>query len=186
MADTELFQDRYRVHSTRLPGYDYGQNGRYFVTICTAGQRPYFGTIAVPDNDWAAAAVQPTPLGQRVLSGWKSIPQFAPFVTLDAFVLMPDHVHGLLLFDKPESASEPVTFVSKFGSQHDNLAAIIRGFKAGVSSFARSQDMPFAWQSRFHDRIVRSDDELTRIRQYILTNPSRWEREWDNGEGLFR
>ncbi len=99
---------------------------------------------------------------------------------------MPDHVHGLLLFDKSEGAGPPASYENRFGPQHDNLAAVIRGFKAGVSSFARAQGLNFSWQAGFHDRIVRSDDELTRIRHYILTNPSRWESEWDNGEGIFR
>ncbi len=182
----DLYQAKYRIASARLPGYDYGQSGAYFVTVCTAGRAPYFGKIVVPGGNWAAAVVEPTLLGQRVLTGWQQIPQFMPFVLLDAFVLMPDHIHGLLLFNKAEVIGTSDNQQNRFGPQRDNLAAVIRGFKAGVSSFARTQKLVFGWQARFHDRIVRSDDELTRIQQYILTNPSRWESEHDNGEGLFR
>jgi putative transposase len=107
-------------------------------------------------------------------------------VTLDAFVLMPDHVHGLLLFNKNEPSGMLAPYENRFGPQRDNLAAVLRGFKAGVSSFAKAQGLEFSWQSGYYDRIVRSDDELTRIQQYISTNPSRWESEWDNGEGLYR
>ena len=83
MKEPTLFHDQYRVASTRLPGYDYGQSGAYFVTVCTQGRQPHFGTVEVPDGEWAAAFVRPTALGQRVLSGWESIPRFAPFATPD-------------------------------------------------------------------------------------------------------
>ncbi|NML63606.1 hypothetical protein HHL22_00125 [Hymenobacter sp. RP-2-7] len=182
----ELYQDKYRVASARLLGYDYGQSGAYFVTICTAKRAPYFGRVVVPGDNWDAALVEPTLIGQRVLAGWQQIPQFMPFVALDAFVLMPDHLHGLLLFDKAEVAGPPSTPQNKFGPQRDNLAALIRGFKAGVSSFARAQNLSFGWQSSFYDRVVRSGDELARIQQYILANPSRWKGEQDNSEGIFR
>ncbi|TGE19614.1 transposase [Hymenobacter elongatus] len=186
MAASDLFRDTYRIASTRRPGYDYRQSGAYFITICTQGRQPYLGTVAVPAGDWDAAFVRPTILGQRVLAGWASIPYFAPFATLDSFVLMPDHVHGLVLFDQPEPSEAPLSYENHFGPQCRNLAAVVRGFKSGVTTFARTQGLPFAWQPRFHDRIVRSDEELTRIRAYILTNPTRWEQEWDNGEGLYR
>ncbi|GAB3828000.1 transposase [Hymenobacter jeollabukensis] len=186
MLSDELFQGRYRVPSTRLAGYDYGQSGAYFVTICTQGRQPHFGTVEVPGHDWAAAIVRPTPLGKRVLTGWASIPQFAPFATLDAFVLMPDHLHGVLLFDKPTPDDTPLPYANRFGPQRENLASVLRGFKSGVTTFARMHGLPFQWQARFHDRIIRSAHELTRIRHYIVTNPSRWEKEWDNGEGLYR
>ena len=186
MEEPELFHEKYRVASTRLPGYDYGQSGAYFVTVCTQGRQPHFGTVEVPGGEWAAAFVRPTALGQRVISGWESIPHFAPFATLDAFVLMPDHVHGLLLFDKNEPAGPPLPYENRFGPQRENLASVLRGFKSGVTTFARTHGLAFAWQARFHERIVRSDNELERIQHYILTNPSRWENEWDNGEGLYR
>ena len=186
MAEPELYLDKYRVASARLPGYDYGQSGAYFVTICAKDRQPHFGTVAVPNGDWAAATVRPTALGQRVLSGWADIPRFAAFVALDAFMLMPDHVHGLLLFDKNEPSGPPPPYENRFAPQYDNLAAGLRGFKAGIGSYARSQGLPFQWQARFYDRIVRSDQELTRVRDYIRTNPRRWQTEHDNGEGLFR
>ena len=107
-------------------------------------------------------------------------------MTLDAFVLMPDHLHGVLLFDKEEPAGPLSPYENRFGPQHANLASVRRGFKSGVTTFARIQVLEFAWQPRFHDRIVRSADELRRIQNYILTNPNRWEKEWDNGEGLYR
>ena len=186
MPEPELFKDRFRVPATRLSGYDYGQSGAYFITICVAERQPYFGTVEAPGGDWDAAFVHPTPLGERVVSGWASIPDFAPFVTLDAFVLMPDHVHGLLLFDKNEPVGPPMPYENRFGTQSQNLASVVRGFKSGITSFARTQALTFRWQSRYHDRIVRSSSELERIRHYILTNPARWQTEHDNGESIYR
>ena len=186
MSDADLFQDKYRVPSTRLPGYDYGHTGAYFITICTVHRQPCFGQIEVPNGDWAAAFVRPSVLGQRVLSGWASIPHFAPFATLDAFVLMPDHVHGLLLFEKDEPTGPPLPYENRFGPQRQNLASVLRGFKSGVSTFARTHALSFHWQPRYHDRIVRSDHELTRIRHYILSNPTRWQTEHNKNAGLYR
>ncbi|WP_345049640.1 hypothetical protein [Hymenobacter glaciei] len=99
---------------------------------------------------------------------------------------MPDHLHGVLLFDKNEPMGPLLPYENRFGPQRHNLASVLRGFKSGVTTFARIQGLAFGWQARYHDRIVRSDEELERIRNYILTNPSRWEKEWDNGEGLYR
>jgi REP element-mobilizing transposase RayT len=190
--DEQLYQDRYRIPSNRLPGYDYGQNGAYFVTICTHNRQPYFGTIEVPGGDWDAASLQPTSLGEKAAEYWAAIPQFAPFVQLDAFILMPDHLHGVLLFDKDEANEETRSIASlrsyenRFGPQSRNLASVLRGFKSAVTMFARHHQLEFQWQARFHDRVVRSEIELEKIRPYIMSNLSRWEKEYNNGEGLYR
>ena len=190
----ELYQDKYRIPSTRLPGYDYGQDGMYFVTICTQNRQPHFGTIKVPDGDWHAAFLHPTAIGNHAAECWAAILHFASFVKLDAFILMPDHLHGILLFDKnTEGANGETRNVAplqacenRFGPQSRNLASVLRGFKSAVTTFARHREMEFQWQARFHDRIIRNQNELERIRNYIITNPTRWESEYDNGEGLYR
>ena len=68
MTELDLFRDTYRVASIRLPGYDYGQSGAYFITIRTCGRQPSFGEVVVPEADWNAAFVRPTALGWRVLA----------------------------------------------------------------------------------------------------------------------
>ena len=195
MHEPPLYQDKYRIPSTRLPGYDYGQSGMYFVTICTKNRQPYFGSIEVPKRDWNTAFLQPTAMGEQAAQCWAAIPHFAPFVRLDAFILMPDHLHGVLIFDKEDANSADVqmrsivsvaAYENRFGPQSRNLSSVLRGFKSAVTTFARHHAIEFQWQSRFHERIIRNQDELERIRKYIITNPSRWEKEWDNGEGLYR
>jgi REP element-mobilizing transposase RayT len=187
MMDTEpLFNDQYRIATARLRGYDYGQNGAYFVTICTQDRVRYFGEIEVPAQDWAQARLHATPLAEVAVACWQQIPARFPFVLLDAFVVMPDHIHGLLLIDKPTNAAPPLYYENRFAPQRDNLAAILRGYKAGVASQARQAGMPFQWQPRFHDRVVRNGPEMERIQHYILANPSRWQHEQFGEEGLFR
>lgn len=184
--DTELYNDRYRIATARLRGYDYGQNGAYFFTICTRNHTRYFGDIVVPGQDWSQARLRPTAVADLATTCWHQIPVRFSFVVLDAFVVMPDHVHGLLLIDKPTEAVPPLYYENRFAPQRDNLAAILRGYKAGVTSLAHQVNLPFQWQSRYHDRVVRNDQEMEKIRHYIFANPSRWQHEQSGEEGLFR
>ena len=97
---------------------------------------------------------------------------------------MPDHVHGLVLLHRPDDAAayQPPAF----GPQKQNLAAVVRGFKAAVTKWSIEQQLPFGWQSRFHDRIVRNDDELARLEWYIEQNPIRWAAEHNQPDNIFR
>ena len=113
-------------------------------------------------------------LGDETRKCWTDIPNHFPFVHLDAFVVMPDHMHGIIVIDKVERDTPGA---NKFGPQSKNLPSITRGVKIGVTKFARQQGLDFAWQRRYHDHIIRSDDELNRIRLYIANNPSRWNKD---------
>ena len=112
---------------------------------------------------------------------------------------MPDHVHGILFIERPPDyvGGGP----NQFGPQRDNLAAVVRGFKMGVTKAAReiaaidaatsvgasaSPAGRFGWQSRFHDRIIRTDEELARLQWYIEQNPTRWHEERGQPDGIFR
>jgi len=146
-------------------------------------------------------------LGNAAMRCWDAIETHFPMVAIDEFIVLPDHVHGLVylvpngdgdggLSVFPGSPMDPgPSGVPVETHDHASLqmrvwggttggcggqtrqkpypptvAAIIRGFKIGVTKFARQNDLPFGWQSRFHDRIVRNPDELNRIRQYIRNN----------------
>lgn len=121
-------------------------------------------------------------MGQVAVDCWADIPTFFPFVRLDAMQVMPNHLHGILWIDKPNYTDWQA---NRFGPQRDNLAAVIRGFKAGVTRQARVGGFDFDWQPRYHDRIVRNDDELNRIRQYIENNPANWHHDHNNPDGLY-
>ena len=184
--EADKFDDRFRIASARWAGYDYSQSGMYFVTICTQNRARHFGEIILPTGDWDGAELYPTRQAQLAEVCWLQIPARFPFATLDAFVVMPDHIHGLLLFDKPGEQVPALNYQNNFGPQRDNLAAVIRGFKAGVSALAKQEGLQFSWQSRYHDRVVRNDAELCKIQQYIAANPARWKHEQFTEEGLFR
>jgi putative transposase len=114
---------------------------------------------------------------------WTEIPAHFPFVEMDEFIIMPDHLHGILLFNKSDSQSwQP----NKAGPQSRNLASVIRGFKAGVKTYATTNNIEFQWQPRYYDRVIRNSNELERIRKYIAENPNKWTSEKDNTENLYR
>lgn len=177
--DEYTFQGKYRIDSARLTDYDYGSNGAYFITICTENKAHFFGDIAIIDD---IPVIQPTRIGQRTIDGWLSIPNFSPFVQLDAFQLMPNHLHGVLFFNKPAYDDWQPNI---FGPQRQNLASVLRGFKSGVKSYATINQILFCWQARYYDRVIRNENELNRIRQYIIDNPAKWAQHSPNSEGLY-
>ncbi|WP_028295363.1 transposase [Olivibacter sitiensis] len=184
MAD--LYKDRYRIPSARASWWDYGANATYFVTICTKDRVPFFGEVV-------DGFVRLSEIGEFVERSWKEIPNHFPFVILDEFVVMPNHVHGIVVIDKQHGEGtgtvETQDFASlqnrntgkktinKFGPQSKNLASIIRGFKIGVTKSARLIHADFAWQPRYHDRILRDQPEHERIVSYIQGNPTNWEQD---------
>jgi len=89
---SEKFQNKYRIKTVRLQDWDYGSDAAYFVTICTAGRKCYFGDVV-------GGKMKLTPIGQLAYKFWEDIPQHFPFVVLDAFVIMPNHMHGILIIN---------------------------------------------------------------------------------------
>ena len=164
----DKFKDRYRIPSARWATWDYGSNAAYFVTICIAGRSHDFGQVV---NDGMIL----TPLGESAADCWQAIPDHFPFVVLDGFVVMPNHVHGIIIIDKPDGGRGGGS--NRFGPQSKNLASIVRGYKIGVTKFARQHNLPFKWQARYHDHVIRNADEYERIRKYIHENPQRWEED---------
>ena len=198
---SEKYKNKYRIPSARLQGYDYGQNGAYFITICTKDRIHYFGDIisstgcetqnASGCEKQNIASLRATPIGLIANEYWKKIPEHFPFVILDEFEVMPNHVHGIINISKPSNDKAGLEiqnlpgYTNKFGSQSGNISSIIRGYKAGVKSFATINKIDFAWQPRFYDHIIRDDDEMKRIRKYILENTANWFRDRNNKEDLY-
>ncbi len=215
----DKFQNTYRIPSARLPGYDYGQNGSYFITICTRNKEPYFGEIVEIKNGniegqnenketqngnsdgqngnketQNIASLQPSLLGFIADEFWKRIPEHFSFIILDEHIVMPDHLHGILhicksvhdIVETQYFASHEIEpdFKNKFGPQSQNISSVIRGYKAGVKSVATTNEIDFQWQSRFHDHIIRSNEELKRIRSYIMDNPANWLYDKKNTRGF--
>jgi putative transposase len=173
----EKYKNRYRSETARLKNHDYGSDGWYFVTICTNNRDHYFWEIAPHVGIYVGtqnfASLQPTPIGEIAHQYWMEIPNHFPFVVLDEFVIMPNHVHGLIYFNKPEY-SYRIQQPNQFGPQSQNLASVIRGYKAAVKKYATINNISFSWQSRYHDHVVRTDRGLQAIRRYIKNNPTKW------------
>ena len=159
--------DRYdpEIHhrrSIRLRGYDYRQAGVYYVTICVQNRARLFGSVA-------DASVALNEAGQMVESTWVNLPRRFPTVQLDAFVVMPDHLHGIIVLGGAQTgrASSLGDIVGAFKS------LTTHGYVLGVRERGW---LPFdgkLWQRNYFEHIVRNEDEMDRIRQYIEDNPSR-------------
>jgi len=161
--------DRKRM---RLKDFDYSADGAYFVTICTKDKEHFFGEIK---ND----KIILNAIGNTAEKCWQEIPDHFPDSEIDEYVIMPNHAHGIIWIKNGFVGNE--NFHSLRGAKSRSLSSIIRGFKIGVTKFCRENGHKnFAWQSSFHDRIIRDESELNRIREYIQNNPLNWELDEEN------
>lgn len=163
---SEKYKNKYRIDSARASWWDYGSNATYFVTICTKNRIHFFGHI----EDGMMFYEE---IGEIAHECWQVIPQHFPFVILDEFVIMPNHIHGIIIINKPPEKQEEWQ-TNKFGPQSKNLASIIRGFKVGVKKYATINGIDFAWQTRYHDHIIRNEPSFYRIKNYIKNNSKNW------------
>jgi|UPI00082B099F REP element-mobilizing transposase RayT len=163
------YKGKYRIDTTRAKWWDYSQNGTYFITLNTLNRERFFGIIS-------KGKMNLSNIGKIAQHCWEEIPNHFPFVNLGAFVIMPDHVHGILNINKKKKVdkSEKQYSTNTFGPQSKNLASVIRGYKIGVTKSARKTVSNFTWQSRYHDHIIRNPFEYKRIENYIIDNPKNW------------
>ncbi len=215
---SEKFNNIYRIPSARLAGYDYRNEGLYFVTICTKDKAPFFGTCSNGE-------MHLNEIGLLAKTFWEEIPVHFPNVILDEFVIMPNHIHGIICIHSVEtlhatssmnetfqvnnivsdtaktlhatSSQNETSQINNFVSdtektlratslreknQHfknispkiGSLSTIIRSYKSIVTSKAKAINPNFAWQSRFHDHIIRDANSLNNIQNYISNNPQNW------------
>ncbi len=161
----------YERKSPRLVWYDYRQSGAYFITICTQDREHYFGKMVGEDmicND----------LWKYIYTCRENIPNYHQNVELRDFVCMPNHIHGVLVINNDELIPNDNIYKSKFEYQEWSLWDIIRGFKIWVSKFAKMHNITFSRQGRYHDRIIRTDEEYQNISNYIANNPKNWKEDW--------
>ena len=179
--------------TTRIPGYDYRNTGYYFITICTQNKQNLFGQI---QND----KVQPSAQGKIVSQNWLDIPNHHSGITLDAFILMPNHLHGIIMIHSDRSALivpgqssdvagyVPTGHASFISPKSGSLSAVIRSFKSACTKRINEESLhknPI-WQSRFYEHVIRDENDLHRIRMYIENNPLRWsEDEFFRASGIY-
>ena len=169
---------KHHRRSIRLPGYDYAQPGAYFVTICTHRRACLFGRVV--DGE-----MRLNDAGRIVQASWDDLPNHYPHVQLDAFVVMPNHVHGIIILTddvvaigaglrpapiRPAPITQPTT-------KRHPLSEIVRAFKSFSSrriNQLRGTPGTRTWQRNYYEHIVRNEGDLHRIRAYIANNPAKW------------
>jgi putative transposase len=162
--------DQHHRSSIRLARYDYSRHGAYFVTICADRKACLFGEVQ-------QQVLLPSPWGKIVEDCWRAIPQHFQEIELDAYVVMPNHIHGILWFlnDEPETAKK-----------RPSLGTVPGSFKSAVTrAINESTGMRGAlvWQRNYFEHIIRDDDSLSSIREYIQENPARWAHDAENELG---
>ena len=195
--------DRHHRRSIRLKGYDYRRAGAYFVTVCTRERECLFGEVS-------HGQVCPCALGQIVAETWQEIPSHFERAAVDALVVMPNHVHGVIVLkdeygaDAASAAREgrgtacraPTTSPSPghgasmapnmeaFGKPTPgSLATIMRSFKSASTkrvNTLRDSRGAALWQRGYHEHIIRNDGELRAIPEYIADNPIHWREDPEN------
>lgn len=189
------FKNKYRIPSTRLQTWDYSKNGAYFITICTQNQEHFFGNIQ-------NGTMQLSEIGKLAEKYWLEIPKHFPFIELGNFVVMPNHFHGMLIINNISNSVETRFIASNNGNENidnnetrliaslqenvggfsgeknpmlnENISKIILWYKGRCSFECKKINSNFAWQSRFHDHIIRNSKSFEIIQNYIFENPLNW------------
>ena len=180
----DKFQNKYRIPSARAAWWNYENNAAYFITICTAHREHFFGEIVGNKMNLSMVGVIADVL-------WHETKNHSDFMKSGAFVVMPNHIHAIVIIDKPDpptntlppivetlhatSLQQKNEFMSTISPKPHSLSTIIRSYKSAVTKHAHRMRIDFAWQTRFHDHIIRDREEYQRIENYITTNPERWE-----------
>ncbi|MFN8344393.1 MAG: transposase [Spirosomataceae bacterium] len=210
---TDKFKGKYRNESARLQNWDYGRDAPYFITICTKDRVHHFGEI---ENNKMKLSHQ----GVIADLLWYEIKNHAKNVILGEFVVMPNHIHGILIIDGNDDANvgtghalslpEPINETPIVGTTHalslpsnalsppvettslppqpqktigqqryqnqglNTVSSIIGSYKSAVTKHCNRLGLEFAWQTRFHDHIIRNDASFQRISEYIKNNPANW------------
>ena len=205
-----LFKNKYRIESIRLPGYDYSRPGAYFITIVVHNRQCLFGEIVNGEMTL-------NEFGEIVKTEWQKTGALRPNIDVDAFIVMPNHLHGILIItdnddlyhhhnrnrnrdrnrrdtlqrvsteSESESESESgmgmepgmgMGTIEQFGKPtHNSIPTIVRLFKSTVTKqinqIRQTLGIP-VWQRNYYEHIIRNDDELNKIREYIINNPLTW------------
>jgi REP element-mobilizing transposase RayT len=169
--------------SLRLPGYDYSQEGAYFVTICVAGRQYLFGKIM--DNEMNLNA-----FGKIAAASWGDLSSsYNPAIKLDAFTVMPNHIHGIMIITGAKGFGSLSDSPIKTGGETPplqkppNLGEILGYYKyqsAGRINALRQTVGTSIWQRGYYEHVIRDDQSLNRIREYIIDNPWRWHLDREN------
>jgi REP element-mobilizing transposase RayT len=192
----DLFKNKYRIRTTRLPGYDYSNPGYYFITICSKNNFPIFG-------NFKKGNIHLSEIGNIVKKEYLRTEIIRKNVLLGEWILMPNHLHGIIILTDPKEKdtvearrgvshnmnSDELRHATGISIEHnvqhknsvfakpvpDSLSMIVSHFKASVTRKCRKIGFQGSiWQSNYFEHIIRNDTSLKKIREYIRSNPSKW------------
>ncbi|MDE3179809.1 MAG: transposase [Acidobacteriota bacterium] len=173
---------QHQRRSIRLQGYDYSQPGFYYLTICVEGKRPILGRIDERGIELSNA-------GKIALREWKLLLNRFCAIRLDAFVVMPNHVHAIIQIEAAVGAGA-AQIRAQQGSwaqqaaplRRPALSEVVRAFKSSsaVAINKRLGTSGPIWQRSYYERVIRNEQELFNVREYIAQNPSRWAADGEN------
>ncbi|MCQ2286109.1 MAG: hypothetical protein MJZ76_04465 [Bacteroidales bacterium] len=210
----DKYQNTYRIPTARAPWHTY-DNGCYFVTICTANRKCFFGQITNP------VTMNLSTIGKYAHEQFSKVSEHYPYAKIPVFVIMPNHIHAIVLVDGHNipytkqnagkcgnttnendceygdrdceygdrdcrDGARTVSTIARWKSSTVDknmqnisrckgpLSVVIGGIKSAVTKYAHEKQIPFAWQTRFHDRIIRNQNQMDKIAQYIERNVAKW------------
>jgi putative transposase len=172
MARSRYDPDRHRRRSIRLAGWNYATPGAYFVTICVKDSETTLGEVV-------EEAMVLSPFGWAAADAWLWLAERYPYIELDEWVVMPDHLHGIIVIHEPDAAPEPIKIKP--------LGRLVGAFKTvSTKEINLLRDTPRApfWQRGYYDRVIRGPRELDAVRRYIRNNPARWAADRENLDEL--
>jgi REP element-mobilizing transposase RayT len=158
--------------SIRLRDYNYSQTGAYFVTLCTYQKQCLLGDVV-------DGTMQLNQFGEIVAEEWQKSSQIRQEIALDRWVIMPNHIHGIVMIHAPTDIRKNDQRINSTTSRMKprSLSSFITGFKSAttkrVNQIRDTPRTPF-WQRNYYDRIIRDESALSDIRQYIINNPLNW------------
>jgi|LakMenE01Jun11ns_1017448.scaffolds.fasta_scaffold9682396_1 REP element-mobilizing transposase RayT len=168
------FSEKHHRRSLRLSRYDYSQSGAYFVKICIKNSENLLGDI--PDN-----VMNLNQFGQVVKDIWHSLDTRYKEVILDEFVIMPNHIHGIIFIDNPVEIIHELSLLKE--RRKMLLPKVIGYFKmnsAKLINQLRGTQGQSVWQKNYYEHIIRHEVSLTKIREYIVNNPLKWHQDIEN------
>ena len=181
-----LDSGKYQRHPLRLEEYDYSRAGAYFITVCTKDHENILGEIV-------NGSMRLNPFGEIVEACWEGLPSRYPDIELDAFVVMPNHIHGIIIIsvgaihELPlrEAPARDDTAMQSHRSYRRRmvLPRIIGYVKMNTArrvNQLRNTPGTSVWQRNYYEHVIRNNKSLNSIRQYISENPQRWALDEEN------
>ena len=161
--------------SLRLPNYDYSQPGAYFITACSHKHLAIFGKV-VKDN------AIPSPAGVIVQDAWHDLPNHYPNIRLDSFIVMPNHIHGIIIITISSTTNHVGAGLRPAPTRHGlpEIVRALKSFSARRINQLRGTPGATVWQRGYYEHIIRNERQLNRLRNYIETNPLRWKTDTEN------